>query len=75
MPIALSNRPITFDQEVEPNPPDTRFGPALSELDSDVDCIIRRENNDDDRSPSEHPCASPSLEPPVTVDVSWLFNS
>ena len=75
MSMDLSNSPITFDQEVEPNPPDIRFDPALSEVDPDIDCIIRRENNDDDRSPSEHPCASPSLEPPATVDVSWLFNS
>ena len=75
MAIALSNSPITFDQEVEPNPPDIRFDPALSEVDPDVDCIIRCKNKDDDRSPSEHPCESPSLEPPATVDVSWLFNS
>ena len=74
MPIALSNSPITFNQEVEPNPPDIRFDPALSEVDPDIDCIIRRENPDDDRSPSEHSCASPSLEPPATVDVSWWFN-
>ena len=73
--MALSNSPITFYQKVEPNPQDIRFDPALSEVDSDIDCIIRRENKDDDRSLSEHPCASPSLEPPVTVDVSWLFNS
>ena len=73
--MALSNSPITFDQKVEPNPQDIRFDPALSEVDPDIDCIIRRENKDDDRSLSEHPCASPSLEPPATVDVSWLFNS
>ena len=73
--MALSNSPITFEQEVEPNPQRIQFSPELTEVSPDVDRIIQLEDGDDDCNPSKHPCVSPSLEPPVTVDASWLFNS